>query len=132
MPYITQVAKGKLEKLRVFGNDYSTVDGTGVRDYIHVMDLAEGHVVALDKLTAGVNIYNLGTGQGTSVLQLLQAFEEVNNIKVPYEIVGRRPGDIASCYADASKAERELGWKAKRGLKEMCRDAWRFEKGTKD
>ena len=129
MPYVTQVAKGKLEKLRVFGNDYNTVDGTGVRDYIHVMDLAEGHVAAIEKLTEGVHIYNLGTGQGTSVLQLIHAFEEVNNIKVPYEIVGRRPGDIASCYADASKAERELGWKAKRGIKEMCRDAWRFEKG---
>ena len=129
MPFITQVAKGKLEKLRVFGNDYNTIDGTGVRDYIHVMDLAEGHVAAIEKLTEGVHIYNLGTGQGTSVLQLIHAFEEVNNIKVPYEIVGRRPGDIASCYADASKAERELGWKAKRGIKEMCRDAWRFEKG---
>ena len=129
MPYVTQVAKGKLEKLRVFGNDYETVDGTGVRDYIHVVDLAEGHVAAIEKLAEGVHIYNLGTGQGTSVLQLIHAFEEVNNIKVPYEIVGRRPGDIASCYADASKAERELGWKAKRGIKEMCRDAWRFEKG---
>lgn len=132
MPYVTQVASGKLEKLRVFGNDYKTVDGTGVRDYIHVVDLAEGHVAAIEKLTEGVHIYNLGTGQGTSVLQLIHAFEEVNNIKVPYEIVGRRPGDIASCYADASKAERDLGWKARRGIKEMCRDAWRFEKGTKD
>ena len=129
MPYVAQVAKGKLEKLRVFGNDYNTVDGTGVRDYVHVMDLAEGHVAAIERLTEGVHIYNLGTGQGTSVLQLIHAFEEVNNIKIPYEIVGRRPGDIASCYADASKAERELGWKAKRGIKEMCRDAWRFEKG---
>ncbi|MGI6066483.1 MAG: UDP-glucose 4-epimerase GalE [Bacillota bacterium] len=127
MPYITQVAKGKLEKLRVFGNDYPTVDGTGVRDYIHVMDLAEGHVAALDKLTAGVHIYNLGTGQGTSVLQLLQAFEEANGLKVPYEIVDRRPGDIAECYADPGKAERELGWKAKRDIIDMCRDAWRFE-----
>lgn len=128
MPYITQVAKGKLEKLRVFGNDYPTKDGTGVRDYIHVVDLAHGHVVALDKLTAGVHIYNLGTGQGTSVLQLLNAFEEANGLKVPYEIIDRRPGDIAECYADASKAERELGWKAKRGIKEMCRDSWNFEK----
>ena len=131
MPYVTQVASGKLEKLRVFGNDYETIDGTGVRDYIHVLDLAEGHVAAIEKLTEGVHIYNLGTGQGTSVLQLIHAFEEVNNIKVPYEIVGRRPGDIASCYADASKAERELGWKAKRGIKEMCRDAWVFEKEYK-
>ena len=129
MPYVTQVASRKLEKLRVFGNDYKTVDGTGVRDYIHVVDLAEGHVAAIEKLTEGLQIYNLGTGQGTSVLQLIHAFEEVNNIKVPYEIVDRRPGDIAFCYADASKAERELGWKAKRGLIEMCRDAWRFEKG---
>ncbi|TJX13971.1 UDP-glucose 4-epimerase GalE [Tissierella creatinini] len=129
MPYVTQVAKGKLEKLRVFGNDYPTVDGTGVRDYIHVVDLAEGHVVAIEKLTEGVHIYNLGTGQGTSVLQLLQAFQEANNIKIPYDIVDRRSGDIAICYADASKAERDLGWKAKRGVNEMCRDAWRFEKG---
>ncbi|MGI6114497.1 MAG: UDP-glucose 4-epimerase GalE [Mahellales bacterium] len=128
MPYITQVAKGKLEKLKIFGNDYPTVDGTGVRDYIHVVDLAEGHVAAIEKLTEGVHIYNLGTGKGTSVLQLVHAFEEVNVIKVPYEIVGRRPGDIAECYADASKAERELGWKAKRGIKEMVRDAWNFEK----
>lgn len=129
MPYITQVAKGKLKKLRVFGNDYDTLDGTGVRDYIHVIDLAEGHVAAIDKLNQGVHVYNLGTGEGTSVLQLVRAFEEVNNIKVPYEIVDRRAGDIAECYADASKAERELGWTAKRGVKEMVRDAWRFEKG---
>jgi UDP-glucose 4-epimerase len=128
MPYITQVAKGKLKRLGVFGNNYPTVDGTGVRDYIHVMDLAEGHVAALNNLTAGVHIYNLGTGQGTSVLQLVKTFEEVNGIKVPYEIVDRRPGDIAKCYADASKAKRELGWTAKRGIKEMVRDAWRFEK----
>lgn len=128
MPYITQVASGKLEKLKVFGNDFDTIDGTGVRDYIHVMDLAEGHAAAIEKLTKGIHIYNLGTGKGTSVLQLIHAFEEVNNIKIPYEIVGRRPGDIASSYADVSKAEQELGWKAKRGIKEMCRDAWRFEK----
>ena len=128
MPYITQVAKGKLEKVRVFGDDYPTVDGTGVRDYIHVVDLAAGHVMALDKLIAGVHIYNLGTGQGTSVLQLLNAFEEANNLKIPYEITERRLGDIAECYADAGKAERELGWKAKLGIKEMCRDAWNFEK----
>lgn len=127
MPYVTQVAIGKLDKLRVFGNDYPTVDGTGVRDYIHVMDLAEGHVAAIEKLTEGVHIYNLGTGRGTSVFQLVKAFEEVNGVKVPYEIADRRPGDIAECYADASKAERELGWKAKRGIEETCRDAWRFE-----
>ncbi|MBS4178127.1 UDP-glucose 4-epimerase GalE [Lederbergia citrea] len=128
MPYITQVAKGKLEKLRVFGNDYPTVDGTGVRDYIHVIDLAEGHVAALNNLTEGVHIYNLGTSQGTSVLELVKAFEEANSIEVPYEIVDRRPGDIALCYADASKAKRELGWTAERDIIAMCRDAWRFEK----
>ncbi len=127
MPYVTQVAKGKLEKLQVFGNDYPTPDGTGVRDYIHVMDLAEGHVASLDRLTPGVHIYNLGTGQGISVLQLVKAFEEVNGVRVPYEIMGRRPGDIAESYADVSKAEKELNWKAKRGIKEMVRDAWRFE-----
>ncbi len=126
MPYITQVAKRKLDKLKVYGNDYPTIDGTGVRDYIHVMDLAEGHVAALNNLTEGVHIYNLGTGQGTSVLQLVKAFEEVNDIEVPYEIVGRRPGDIAVCYADVAKARRELNWNAKRGIAEMCRDAWRF------
>ncbi|SNS43355.1 UDP-galactose 4-epimerase [Anaerovirgula multivorans] len=129
MPYITQVAKGELKKLRVFGNDYPTIDGTGVRDYIHVVDLAEGHVAAIEKLTEGVHVYNLGTGRGTSVLELVKVFEEVNNIKIPYEIVDRRPGDIAECYADVSKAERELGWKAKLGVKEMVRDAWKFENG---
>lgn len=127
MPYIAKVAKGELKKLSIFGNDYPTIDGTGVRDYIHVVDLAEGHVAALDKLTAGVHIYNLGTGQGTSVLQLVKAFEEASGTKVPYEVVERRVGDIASCYADVSKAKRELGWTAKRGILEMCRDAWRFE-----
>jgi len=129
MPYVTQVAKGKREKLSVFGNDYSTVDGTGVRDYIHVVDLAEGHVAALEHITEGVHIYNLGTGQGTSVLELIKAFEDANGVKVSYEVVDRRPGDIAACYADASKAERELGWTAKREIITMCRDAWRFEKG---
>jgi UDP-glucose 4-epimerase len=128
MPFVTKVAKGELEQLRVFGNDYDTVDGTGVRDYIHVVDLAEGHVAAIEKLDQGVHVYNLGTGQGTSVLELVHTFEEVNHIKVPYEIVDRRPGDIASAYADAIKAEKELGWKAKRGIKEMVRDAWRFER----
>ncbi|WP_213818824.1 UDP-glucose 4-epimerase GalE [Garciella nitratireducens] len=131
MPYITQVAKGKLKKLRVFGKDYPTVDGTGVRDYIHVVDLAQGHVAALEKLIEGVHIYNLGTGQGTSVLQLVQAFEEVNGVKIPYEIVGRRSGDIAQCYADVTKAKKELGWTAKRGIKEMVRDAWNFEKNNR-
>lgn len=131
MPYITQVAKGKLERLRVFGSDYPTVDGTGVRDYIHVMDLAEGHVLALEKLMQGVQIYNLGTGSGTSVLQLIKAFEEANNIEVPYDVVERRAGDIAEFYADASKAERELGFVAKRSIVEMCKDAWRFEKNIR-
>lgn len=128
MPYVSQVAKGKLKKLRVFGNDYPTVDGTGVRDYIHVVDLAEGHVAALDNNTEGVHIYNLGTGRGTSVIELVKAFEEANGIKIPYEIVGRRPGDIASCYADVSKAKREIGWTAKRDVISMCRDSWYFEK----
>lgn len=128
MPYITQVAKGKLKKLKVYGSDYPTVDGTGVRDYIHVMDLAEGHVAALNNLKKGFHIYNLGTGQGTSVIELIKAFEEVNNIRIPYEIVNRRPGDIAVCYADVSKARRELGWNAKRDIFTMCKDAWRFEK----
>ena len=132
MPYVTQVAKGKLEKLRVFGNDYPTVDGTGVRDYIHVLDLAEGHVAALENLTEAVHVYNLGTGKGTSVLELVKAFEVANGIEIPYEIVDRRPGDIAECYADASKAQLELGWTAKRDLIEMCRDAWRFEKNYKE
>jgi UDP-glucose 4-epimerase len=132
MPYITQVAMGKQEKLKIFGNDYPTVDGTGVRDYIHVMDLAEGHVSALNQEKEGTNIYNLGTGKGTSVLELVKAFEEANDIKVPYEIVKRRPGDIASCYADVSKAMRELGWTPKRDIIDMCRDAWRFETNYKD
>ena len=131
MPYITKVARGELKKLRIFGNDYLTADGTGVRDYIHVMDLAEGHVAALNNLTEGVHIYNLGSGQGTSVLQLVKAFEEANGIKVPYEIVDRRPGDIATCYADTTKARVELGWTTKRGLVDMCRDSWRFEKEYK-
>ena len=132
MPYITKVAKGELKKLNIFGDNYPTVDGTGVRDYIHVMDLAEGHVAALNNLTEGVHIYNLGTGEGTSVMQLVKAFEEATGIKVPYEIVDRRPGDIATCYANTTKASIELHWTAKRGLVAMCRDAWRFEKNYKD
>ena len=132
MPYITKVAKRTLPKLRVFGNDYDTLDGTGVRDYIHVVDLAEGHVAALEKMTAGVHIYNLGTGEGTSVLQLIHAFERANNVQIPFEIVGRRAGDIAVCFANAKKAERELGWKTKLGIEDMCRDAWKFEKQNHD
>ena len=127
MPFVTKVAKGQLEKLNVFGNDYDTIDGTGVRDYIHVVDLAKGHVKAIENLNDGVNIYNLGTGKGTSVLEIVNAFMKVNDIKVAYEIVGRRPGDIATCFADASKAEKELGWKAELGIDEMVRDAWKFE-----
>ena len=127
MPYITKVAKGELKKLHIFGDDYPTVDGTGVRDYIHVVDLAEGHIAALKNLTPGVHIYNLGTGKGTSVMELVKAFEEANNIKIPYEITPRRPGDIATCYADTTKANTELQWKAKKDIKDMCRDAWKFE-----
>jgi UDP-glucose 4-epimerase len=127
MPYITQVAKGILKELRIFGDDYPTPDGTGVRDYIHVVDLAEGHVAALEKAVPGVHIYNLGTGRGTSVLELVRAFEEANGLKIPCRIAERRPGDIAECYADVTKAREELGWEAKRGVFEMCRDAWRFE-----
>ncbi len=129
MPFVTQVAKGKREYLNVFGNDYDTVDGTGVRDYIHVVDLAKGHVAAIEKLDQGVNVYNLGTGKGTSVLELLEAFEEANGIKVPYEICPRRPGDIASCYADAAKAKEELGWTAEKTIMDMVKDSWNFEKG---
>jgi UDP-glucose 4-epimerase len=129
MPYITQVAVGKLPELRVFGNDYPTVDGTGVRDYIHVVDLAIGHVKALEKVmnTTGVEAYNLGTGRGYSVLELVSAFEKVTGIKIPYKIVGRRPGDVAICYADPTKAKEELSWVATRGIEEMCRDAWRWQ-----
>lgn len=129
MPYITQVAVGKLKELRVFGNDYPTVDGTGVRDYIHVVDLAIGHVKALEKVmnTTGVEAYNLGTGRGYSVLEVVSAFEKVTGIKIPYKIVGRRPGDVAICYADPTKAKEELGWVATRGIEEMCRDAWRWQ-----
>lgn len=130
MPYITQVAVGKLKELGVFGNDYDTPDGTGVRDYIHVVDLANGHVKALKAIEnkCGLAIYNLGTGQGYSVLDLVKAFEEANGIKVPYVIKPRRPGDIATCYSDPSKAEKELGWKAQYGIKDMCRDAWKWQK----
>ena len=130
MPYITQVASGKRDHLRVWGNDYPTVDGSGVRDYIHVMDLAIGHVKALEKLCEekGVLIYNLGTGSGVSVLQLLHAFEKANDLTIPYKIYNRRPGDIAEFYADASKAEREMGWKATRTIEDMCRDAWNWQR----
>ncbi len=134
MPYITQVAVGKLDKLSVFGDDYPTHDGTGVRDYIHVVDLAIGHLKALDKLQSnpGVVTYNLGTGQGYSVLDVVNAFEKASGQNVPYKITDRRPGDIASCYADPTKAEKELGWTAKRDIVEMCRDAWRWQSQNPD
>lgn len=128
MPYITRVAKGRLERLRIFGNDYPTSDGTGVRDYIHVMDLAEGHVTAFENFVNGIQVYNLGTGQGTSVLQMVKAFENATGISIPHVITERRPGDIAEYYADVSKAKRELGWVAKRTIADMCKDAWNFEK----
>lgn len=134
MPYISQVASGKRSELSVFGNDYPTPDGTGIRDYIHVVDLAIGHIKALEKLTSnpGVVTYNLGTGQGYSVLEVVSAFEQASGKSIPYKIVDRRPGDIASCYADTSKAERELNWSAEKDLGEMCRDAWRWQSGNPD
>ncbi len=132
MPYITQVAVGKREKLTVFGNDYDTHDGTGVRDYIHVVDLAKGHVKALKKITdkSGLSIYNLGTGVGYSVLDIVKNFEEATGVKVPYEIGPRRAGDIATCYSSAKKALDELGWKAENGIKEMCADSWNWQKNN--
>ncbi len=129
MPYITQVAVGKLEKLRVFGGDYPTPDGTGIRDYIHVVDLANGHLKALEKLNVnpGLVVYNLGTGKGSSVLDVVRAFEHANGLKIPYEITGRRPGDAAICYADVTKAAKELNWTTKYNLEKMCRDAWNWQ-----
>lgn len=129
LPSIAQVAVGKLSKLNVFGNDYPTPDGTGIRDYIHVEDLAEGHLRALEVLQIcnGANVWNLGTGQGYSVLEMIRAFEVASGKSVPYNVVPRRPGDIAICYADPKKAERELGWKARRGLDQMMRDTWRWQ-----
>ncbi|MDU2673158.1 MAG: UDP-glucose 4-epimerase GalE [Clostridium sp.] len=129
MPYITKVAVGELKQLRVFGNDYPTHDGTGVRDYIHVVDLANGHVKALEKLQTnpGLVTYNLGTGKGYSVLDVVKAFAEASGRDIPYEIVDRRPGDIATCYADPKVANEELGWSAERGIKEMCEDSWRWQ-----
>ncbi len=130
MPYILKVANGEYEALTVFGNDYDTPDGTGVRDYIHVVDLAKGHLKALDKIRKekGVKIYNLGTGNGYSVLDLVTNFEKVNNVKVNYKIGARRAGDIAACYADPTKAKEELGWVAEYGIEDMCKDAWNFIK----
>ncbi|MGL4362800.1 MAG: UDP-glucose 4-epimerase GalE [Cellulosilyticaceae bacterium] len=131
MPYITKVAKGILPQLSVFGDDYDTVDGSGVRDYIHVVDLAEGHVKAIEHLDKGVEIYNLGTGRGTSVLELVNAFVKVNEVDVPLKVVPRRAGDIATCYANPDKAEKELGWKAVLTVEDMVGDAWKFEKNLK-
>ena len=126
MPYIVRVAIGKLDHLSVFGNDYPTHDGTGVRDYIHVVDLAKGHVKALENNSNGLYIYNLGTGKGYSVLDLIRTFEKVNNVKIPFEITERRAGDVAECYADPTKDEKELHWKAQLGIEEMCKDSYNF------
>ena len=129
MPYITQVAVGRREKLSVFGNDYDTHDGTGVRDYIHVVDLARGHVAAVKYVSqnSGCDVFNLGTGTGYSVLDMVNAFESANGVKVPYQIVERRPGDLATCYADPAKSAAVLGWKATKTLTDMCRDSWRWQ-----
>lgn len=128
MPYIVKVAKKELKELSVFGSDYDTKDGTGVRDYIHVVDLAMGHIKAIEKLNKdnGIFVYNLGTGNGYSVLELINTFSEVNNVGVPYKIVDRRPGDIAKCYADVEKAKTELEWEAKLGIEDMCKDSYNF------
>jgi UDP-glucose 4-epimerase len=133
MPYVSRVAAGVLKELSVFGNDYNTPDGTGVRDYIHVVDLAKGHLKALEKLDKeqkGIFIYNLGTGVGYSVLDMVKAFEKTTGKKVPYKIAPRRPGDIATCYADPTKAKQELDWTAKMGIDEMCKDSWNFTKNS--
>ena len=129
MPYITQVAVGRRAQLSIFGNDYDTHDGTGVRDYIHVVDLAKGHVAAVKFVTAhtGCEVFNLGTGCGYSVLDMVKTFQEVNNVPVPYQIVDRRPGDLATCYAEPGKSAELLGWKAEKTLGDMCRDAWRWQ-----
>jgi UDP-glucose 4-epimerase len=130
MPYITKVASGQLKEVNVFGNDYDTPDGTGVRDYIHVVDLAVGHIKALEKLNTnpGLVIYNLGTGTGYSVLDLIKTFSKISGINIPYKIAGRRAGDIDSCYADASKANKELNWVATKSLDEMCADSWNWQR----
>lgn len=132
MPYVAQVAVGKLEKLSVFGSDYETIDGTGVRDYIHVVDLAIGHVKALKKIQGshGVSIYNLGTGRGNSVLEVVEAFAKASGRKIPYQLTERRPGDIAKCFADPQKALQELDWRAERGMEQMCASAWKWQKNN--
>ena len=129
MPYIVRVANGQLKELSIFGNDYDTPDGTGVRDYIHVVDLAKGHLKALEKIEKegkGLYIYNLGTGRGYSVLDMVKAFEKATGQKVPYKIVGRRAGDIATCYAETKKAKEELDWITEKNLEDMCRDSWNY------
>ncbi len=131
MPYITKVANGELETLSIYGDDYNTKDGTGVRDYIHVVDLANGHIKAMEKLEKeknGLYIYNLGTGVGYSVLEVVKNFEKINNVKINYKITDKRPGDIATCYTDPSKSFKELGWKAEKGIEDMCKDSWNFTK----
>ncbi len=134
MPYISQVAVGKLEELSVYGNDYNTKDGTGVRDYIHVVDLAKGHIAAIKKLesTPGLVKYNLGTGKGYSVLEMIQAFEKMSGRKIQYKITGRRPGDIAACYADPTLAKKEIGWEAEYGIEDMVIDTWKWQKNNPD
>ena len=132
MPYITQVANGKLPVLSVYGNNYDTKDGTGIRDYIHVVDLAKGHLKAIEYSfkNRGIDVFNLGTGKGYSVLELISAFEKANNVKVPYIIADRRNGDIAECYADVTTAEKILGWRAEKDLMEMCKDSWEWQKNS--
>ena len=127
LPYVSQVAVGQRPHVNVFGDDYDTPDGTGVRDYIHVVDLARGHVAAIDHMKPGTSVYNLGTGKGTSVLELITAFGEAAGKDIPYEISPRRAGDIASCYASAAKAETELGWRAEKTISEACADSWRWQ-----
>jgi UDP-glucose 4-epimerase len=128
MPYVSQVAVGRLERLNVWGNDYPTPDGTGVRDYIHVVDLAKGHLAALDAVaSAGVRAFNLGTGRGYSVLDMIAAFEKASGRRIPFSVAPRRPGDVASCYADPSLARERLGWEAEHGIDRMCADAWRWQ-----
>lgn len=133
MPYVARVAAGLLPRLRVFGDDYDTPDGTGVRDFVHVVDLAEGHVAALDACAdePGVHVFNLGTGEGHSVLELVKTYEEESGKPIPYEVVDRRPGDVAANWADVSKAEREMGWRARRDLADMCRDSWRWQQNAR-
>ncbi len=132
LPYVARVAAGKLDKVRVFGNDYPTPDGTGIRDYIHVTDLAKGHLAAMKILKSGVYTYNLGTGKGSSVLEVIEAFSRASGKKIPYEFAPRREGDVAACYASAKRAEEELGWHAERDLDKMCRDAWNWQSRNPD